>query len=137
MNHNYTNIFPYKEIRKEQKAAIDFGIKTLIESNKKFCIIEAGTGVGKSAIGLTLGRYLDDYFCRKFSSEDVDYNPGTYFLTTQRILQEQYEKDFGMPRGKMCSLYSASNYKCSYKKGNDCRIIFTRIKRRKERKCIF
>ena len=33
---DYTNIFPYKKIRKEQKTAIDFGLKTLIESNKKF-----------------------------------------------------------------------------------------------------
>ena len=63
MSHNYTKIFPYKEIRKEQKEAIDFGLKTLIDSDKKFCIVEAGTGVGKSAIGLTLGKYLDNYFC--------------------------------------------------------------------------
>ena len=95
MSHNYTKIFPYKDIRKEQKQAIDFGLKTLIENDKKFCIIEAGTGVGKSAIGLTLGRYLDDYYCRKFTSEDEKYGAGTYFLTTQRILQEQYEKEIG------------------------------------------
>ena len=92
MNHNYTKLFPYKEIRKEQKEAIDFGLKTLIDSNKKFCIIEAGTGVGKSAIGLTLGKYLDDHYCHKFTTDDVDYGPGTYFLTTQKILQEQYKK---------------------------------------------
>ena len=132
MSHNYTNIFPYKEIRKEQKTAIDFGLKTLIDDDKKFCIIEAGTGVGKSAIGLTLGRYLDDYYCRKFTSDDVDYKPGTYFLTTQRILQEQYEKDFGRPRGSMCSLYSASNYSCSYKKGNDCRTSLQELKGEKK-----
>ena len=35
MSHNYTKIFPYKEIRKEQKLAIDFGLKSLIDSNKK------------------------------------------------------------------------------------------------------
>ena len=93
MSNNYTKIFPYKEIRKEQSQAIDFGIKTLIESDKKFCIIEAGTGVGKSAVGLTLGQYLDDHYCNKFTSEDVEYKPGTYFLTTQRILRySQYSK---------------------------------------------
>ena len=137
MNHNYTKIFPYKKIRKEQKLAIDFGLKTLIDNDKKFCIIEAGTGVGKSAVGLTLGRYLDDYYCRMFTSEDVDYKPGTYFLTTQRILQEQYEKDFGRPRGSMCSLYSASNYSCSYKKGNDCRTSLQELKGEKKGSSFF
>lgn len=132
MNYNYTKLFPYKEIRKEQKEAIDFGLKTLIDSNKKFCIIEAGTGVGKSAIGLTLGKYLDDHYCHKFSTEDDDYGPGTYFLTTQKILQEQYEKDFGSPTGSMKSLYSASNYQCSYKKGNDCRTSLQELKGEKK-----
>ena len=79
--NNYKNIFPYKSIRQEQQTAIDFGIKTLIESDKKFCIIEAGTGVGKSAIGLTLGRYLDDYYSAHFKPDDIDYNQGTYFLS--------------------------------------------------------
>lgn len=130
--HDYTNNFPYSQIRKEQTEAIDFGIKTLIDEDKKFCIIEAGTGVGKSAIGLTLGRYLDNYFCSKFTTDDVDYNPGMYFLTTQRILQEQYEKDFGKPRGSMCSLYSASNYQCSFKKGNDCRTSLQELKGEKK-----
>ena len=130
--NNYKNIFPYKSIRKEQQTAIDFGIKTLIESDKKFCIIEAGTGVGKSAIGLTLGRYLDDYYSAHFKPDDIDYNQGTYFLTTQKILQEQYEKDFGYPTGKMKSLYSASNYKCSYKKGNDCKTSLQELKGEKK-----
>jgi ATP-dependent DNA helicase DinG len=130
--HNYTNIFPYPKARKEQETAIDFGLKTLIDDNKKFVIIEAGTGVGKSAIGLTLGRYLDDYYSSHFKPDDVDYAQGTYFLTTQRILQEQYEKDFGRPRGSMCSLYSASNYSCSYKKGNDCRTSLQELKGEKK-----
>ena len=36
------------------------------------------------------------------------YEPGSYFLTTQKVLQEQYEKDF-QNKG-MISLYSSSNY---------------------------
>jgi ATP-dependent DNA helicase DinG len=130
--HKYNRLFPYKEIRKEQKVAIDFALKTLIDSDKKFCIIEAGTGVGKSAIGLTLGRYLDDYYCNKFTSDDVEYGGGSYFLTTQRILQEQYENDFGKPRGSMCSLYSASNYQCSHHKKNDCRTSLQMLKGEKK-----
>ena len=130
--HNYAKIFPYKEIRKEQEIAINFALKTLIDNDKKFCIIEAGTGVGKSAVGLTTGRYLDDYYSSKFTTEDVDYEQGTYFLTTQRILQEQYEQDFGKPRGTMCSLYSASNYQCHYHKKNDCKSSLQMLKGEKK-----
>ena len=55
----YNNIFPYPNIREQQKEAIDFSINALTKDDKKFVIIEAGTGVGKSAIGLTLSRYLE------------------------------------------------------------------------------
>ena len=130
--HNYANIFPYKNIRKEQEVAIDFALNTLINNNKKFAIIEAGTGVGKSAVGLTVGRYLDDYYSAKFTTDDIEYGQGTYFLTTQKILQEQYEKDFGRPKGSMKSLYSASNYQCSFKKGNDCRTSLQELKGEKK-----
>ena len=52
--------FPYAKPREEQLLAIIFGLKTFLDSNKKFCIIEAGTGVGKSAIGLTISRILNN-----------------------------------------------------------------------------
>ena len=52
--------------------------------------------------------------------EDLDYLPGSYFLTTQKILQKQYVNDFGRPRGSMCSIESSSNYRCSYHKKNTC-----------------
>ena len=110
-----TNFFPYPQIRNEQQQAIEFAFKNFIESDKKFCIIEAGTGVGKSAIGLTLGRIVNSRY------SDDEYEKGSYFLTTQKVLQEQYEKDFCAPRGNMKSVYSSSNYSCSWHKNNDCR----------------
>ena len=42
--------------------------------------------------------------------------PGCYFLTTQKILQDQYEYDFK----SMVSLKSSTNYSCSFHKKNSC-----------------
>ena len=108
--------FPYETPRQEQIQAIAAAVQTFLKNDKKFFILEAGTGVGKSAIGLTLGRVLNEKL--PFSDE---YTKGSYFLTTQRVLQEQYENDFGGTNGKMTSVYSSKNYQCEYHKRNDCR----------------
>ena len=109
--------FPFDEPRQSQIDAIAFAITSFLKSDKRFCIVEAGTGVGKSAVGLTIGRVLNI----KYSPEtDQDPLKGTYFVTTQKILQEQYVKDFGLPRGRMMSIKSSSNYKCRYHRGNSC-----------------
>lgn len=107
--------FPYLNIRKEQEAAINFCIDAL-KNGKKYVVVEAGTGCGKSAIGLTVARWFNahDHTC------SVDYEPGSYFVTTQKILQAQYVKDFGSGRGTMCSIKSSSNYSCKFHKANNC-----------------
>lgn len=111
MQDRYEKYFPYASIRDEQKKAIEFSLDAFLKNDKKFVIIEAGTGVGKSAAGLTIARVLSSIL----PSGDT-YAPGAYFLTTQKILQHQYEKDFS----SMCSIYSSKNYQCSYHKQNDC-----------------
>jgi Rad3-related DNA helicase len=111
---NYDNLFPFGEIRQQQREAIDFALKEF-ESGKKFVIIEAGTGVGKSAIGVTIARALGEML-----PEDDSYSRGAYFLTTQKILQEQYLNDFGGCNGPMASLKSSSNYTCKFHKKQSC-----------------
>ena len=113
---NYNTFFPYAKTRPEQRKAIEFAIKAIKDSEKRFVIIEAGTGVGKSAVGLTLCRYLEQAI-----PNQEGFAQGGYFLTTQKILQAQYEKDFGKSRGVMKSIYSSSNYQCKFHRGNDCR----------------
>jgi len=108
---SYLEKFPYESIRDQQKTAIDFALKTLLAENKKFCVIEAGTGVGKSAVGLTVARIVAEN-----SSFSEKTSKGSYFLTTQKILQDQYENDFN----SMVSLKSSTNYKCNYHKKNTC-----------------
>ena len=105
MKYDYSKMFPHKSLRESQRVAIDFAIETLVTSDKRFAIVEAGTGVGKSAVGLTVARYLDSQM------KQIDgFEQGSYFVTTQKILQDQYERDFGGSHGPMKSIKSSSNY---------------------------
>ena len=112
---NYSKFFPYPSIRDQQKEAIEFALDSFINQNKKFVILEAGTGVGKSAVGLTVARYLNS----SVSFPD-EYSNGAYFLTTQKILQDQYLRDFSKPAGCMVSIKSSANYQCKFHKKNTC-----------------
>ncbi len=104
--------FPYNKPRKQQVDAIEGSIRAWKEG-KKFVIIEAGTGVGKSAIGLTVAKYINAN-----SLPGDGYKSGSHFLTTQKILQNQYVKDFG--RHGMLSINSSANFQCRYHKKNTC-----------------
>lgn len=119
--------FPFDSIRPEQEQAIQFAIDAY-EKGKRYIVLELGTGVGKSAIAVTLAKY----FAEKIPSGDCD--PGGYFLTTQKILQEQYIKDFGGLKGDMVSIKSATSYSCKRKKGNSCGDTRRFIKTNKEDK---
>ena len=118
MSFNFQKYFPYSKPREQQVDAINRALKAFIDDDKRFVIVEAGTGVGKSAIGLTVARYLNRNL---LVNANDSISAGSYFLTTQKILQEQYENDFGGTNGPMCSLYSASNYRCGYHQKNDCK----------------
>jgi len=113
MTYDYKRYFPYPQVRSSQAVAIDFILDVLLEKDKKFVIVEAGTGVGKSAVGLTAAKYLHDVL-----QQQDDYESGSYFLTTQKILQEQYIKDFHQLG--MTSIKSSTNYTCKSHKGSSC-----------------
>ena len=100
---NYQQHFPYPEPRAEQTSSIEFALDAFQNKDKRFVIVEAGTGVGKSAIGLTIAKTIAS---------------SSYFLTTQKILQHQYIDDFGSHG--MLSLKSSTNFRCKYYKGKDC-----------------
>jgi len=114
MDEQTMSYFPFPEAREQQTQAIN-RIKDAFNSDKKFVIIEAGTGVGKSAIGVAINRLMMLPEGRKFRTVG-EYENGAYFLTTQKILQEQYVNDFP----SMLSLKSSSNYQCRYHKKNTC-----------------
>ncbi len=109
--YEWQKYFPYDKPRKEQVLAINEILKAFSEG-KRYFALEAGTGVGKSAIAVTVSKMLSE------SPEIEGYQNGGLFVTTQKLLQDQYEKDF--LSFKMKSIKSASNYKCKYKKFNTC-----------------
>lgn len=117
---DWEKYFPYDNPREIQEDVINNVLKDF-ESGKKFAVIECGTGVGKSAIGFTIGKYIINN-----SSLSSDNESGVYFLTTQKILQEQYNKDFG--KKGLNSLYSSSNYICDVDKKASCKDIQTALK---------
>jgi ATP-dependent DNA helicase DinG len=117
---DWIDLFPYKSPRLIQEEVINNVINEF-KQGKKYAVIECGTGVGKSAIGFTIGKYLG-------SNSDIegDKLQGTYFLTTQKILQEQYDIDF-KSKG-LNSLSSSSNYVCDVDKKASCKEIQTALK---------
>lgn len=116
----YRPYFPFPTIRKEQERAIEFALDAFA-SGKKYVILEIGTGGGKSAIGVTLASYLAEHGDKTVDDEGEE-TTGTYVLTTQKILQQQYMDDFGPSSGRnlMRSLKSANNYQCRFYPDQTC-----------------
>ncbi len=112
---NFSHDFPFPEPREQQNDAISAGIETLLNSDKRFFVLEAGTGVGKSAIGLTIASYISKHLGSK-----EEFKSGAYYLTTQKILQQQYVDDFGNTSHCMKDLKSSSNYTCSFQGNISC-----------------
>ena len=84
--HKY---FPYKSIREQQ----EYILSKLPKSKKRFLVIEAAPGTGKSAIAKTLANYY----------------ASSYILTATKQLQDQYKTEFN----DICIMKGSSNYKCS------------------------
>ena len=103
INELISKHFPYKEIRNIQQEAIFKIIKSLVNDNKKYFILECPTGGGKSAIALTVSKILNALF-----------NERTTICTSTIALQDQYLKDFP----ELANLMGKNNYDCSRKGHN-------------------
>ena len=106
--------FPMSQPRPRQEEAINFILNSFAEG-KRFVLAELPTGVGKSAIGVTVARYLNATLPPDTTGL---FAPGAWFVTTQKILQDQYLRDFD--RQGMKSVKSSSNYACTFQKGHTC-----------------
>jgi|LauGreDrversion4_2_1035121.scaffolds.fasta_scaffold01063_8 Rad3-related DNA helicase len=113
--------FPFKTIRSQQEDAINFALNAYINEGKKAVVLELSTGVGKSATGITIARYMDAHAPVVKDTEGMPLS-GAYVLTTQKILQEQYMEDFGQKSGKglLRTIKSSSNYKCKFYTDQSC-----------------
>ena len=107
VSYDYAKYFPFSEIRAEQKRAIDFVLEQFLGKNERRIILELGTGVGKSAVAVTVARYMNSLNAS-----------GAYFLTTQKLLQDQYTDDFACLG--LRSIRSSTNYGCTYHTDQTC-----------------
>jgi len=106
---SWRKYFPYPSVRPEQERALDF-ICEKIEAGEKAIILEAGTGVGKSALAATLAGWMTQ------KPLPESYAPGAVVLTSQKVLQDQYVRDFSWAR----DLRSSSNFQCERLAAGSC-----------------
>lgn len=113
---SWRRYFPFEHIRPQQEVAINF-VLNAYASGKKSVVLELATGVGKSAIGICVARYVDAYMPVNEKDEDGMPLTGAYFLSTQKLLVEQYIKDFS---SLVKTIKSSSNYVCKHYTDNTC-----------------
>lgn len=90
--------FPHPKSRPEQIKIIK-KIEKSIEDGFKYILLNAGTGIGKSAIASTLAKYYND----------------SLIVTSTKQLQKQYQKDFKYP-----SMLGRGNFDCRELKKTPC-----------------
>lgn len=91
MSSDILDYFPLAKIRPVQEQAL-VGVFDAFEAGKKFVILEAPPGVGKSSLAVSLARYYRS----------------AYILTLTKQLQAQYRNDFTDAR----ELKGRSNFDC-------------------------
>lgn len=125
---NYKKATP----RKQKKSVLRTGFKVeildeddyygfIVDKDRRYLLDDFTIthNCGKSGVAVGLGKYLNSIGFPT-ASRDKSYKKGSWFLTTQKILQNQYVKDFGPPKGVMASIKSSSNYRCSFYRKNAC-----------------
>lgn len=83
--------FPFARYRDGQREALD-AVREAFDAGRRFVVLEAPTGSGKSAIAVALAREAGS----------------AYLLTAQKLLQDQYLRDFP----DLAVMKGRSNYAC-------------------------
>ena len=86
--------FPFPTIREQQREVIEELNK--IPDDKKYILLQCGTGTGKSALAVGMSNTIGPSF----------------ILTTTKQLQDQYDKDFS--KTSFCHIKGKANYPCSF-----------------------
>lgn len=118
---DWRRYFPYPNIRPQQEEAINFSLNAFLNENKRAVLLELSTGIGKSATGISIARYMENH-APVIKDNDGMPLSGAYILTTQKVLQKQYMEDFGpkTPRSLLCSVESSTNYQCKFYTDQSC-----------------
>ena len=88
--------FPFKEYRVHQRETLD-KIEAALRVGKRYVIVEAPTGAGKSPMAVSAGLWAES----------------AYILTSQKILQDQYTKDFA-DGNDISVIKGRGNYECNF-----------------------
>ena len=93
-------MFPFESFRPDQMDAIKT-ILTKFNEGKRIVLMEMPVGGGKSVVAYTIAKFFNR----------------SYYLTIQKILQDQLIRDFGKPDksgAQMVDLKGRNNYPCSF-----------------------
>lgn len=107
--------------RPQQSEILDFVIDSIVNKEKKFMMIDAPTGVGKSYAAVMIA----DWYRREINN-DAKFD----VITNTKLLQDQYTKDFPF----MASLKGSNTYWCR-KNLMSCGESKMLIKSKKEKAC--
>ncbi len=109
---DFDHHFPFDIARKNQLeicTQIAKGFET-----KKYVVLQAPTGVGKSAVAYAISGYFKEL-----------HDWTSYVLTSQKGLQEQYMKsfrEFNKAKLSIATVKGAENYPCDLAKGRSCKV---------------
>lgn len=109
---NIRDHFPFETIRPSQETSLS-AVEHSYDTNKKFTIIEAPTGTGKSGFGIAAASWAKTKPC--FGGDR--HRVGGYILTPQKTLQTQYMNDFAAMG--LTELKGKANYWC-HEHDTDC-----------------
>lgn len=107
--------FPFEKPRQNQFEYINYMLEHLVDKDENYFLLESPTGTGKSVIGYTIGKTIDEIRKKEnittiSETGDEISGPKVLILTSTRVLQKQYSdtfKEFGVEY-----IWSASNYEC-------------------------
>jgi len=95
-NKKMTDCFPFPEYRQYQRETVE-RIQELLLTDTKHIIVEMPTGSGKSPVAISAGLWSQNAYC----------------LTSQKILQDQYIRDFE-DGYELSVLKGRGNYECTF-----------------------
>lgn len=114
--------FPFDIPRRGQQEVCK-RIVNAYKKGKKYVILQAPTGSGKSVISHTISSY--------FASQGQK----SYVLTSQKGLQDQYVSDFKKARTPVFTVKGAANYRCDLDRKRSCMVGVCKINKKHKKPC--
>lgn len=107
-------VFPFDSIHNNQDKIL-WAMMQAYAQKKKFCVLELGTGTGKSVIGTVGGRIISDDLnklrAQRCLQHGLTYSPHSpTVITKTRVLQKQYEDSFRNTRMGVGILWGKGHY---------------------------